>query len=260
MPPDATNYGQMMDSKRRQRTANVMFDFINKISSADTTDEVRRNLSTVAVAFGLENFAISGIPLPGEKIDPYVLLNAWPVEWSERYVTESFVHVDPVIYRAKVSDEAFIWSRDVLTKPIGSKARRVMSGASDFGMVDGLSVPLHMPGGLQAIVTFGSTQRVDVPREVEGVFHVVAIFAHNRLRAILDEQRSVDEKVIPNITPHERDVIRWAAEGKTSWEIGCILGRSEKTVQHELQNAQRKMNCVNRAQLVAEAIRIGIIR
>ncbi|MGV1819852.1 LuxR C-terminal-related transcriptional regulator [Agrobacterium sp. CG160-95] len=123
----------------------------------------------------------------------------------------------------------------------------------------GYSVPLHMPGALQAIVTFGA-EKIDLSTEAKGILHIVAIYAHNRLRALLEQQSGAGRKNAPYITQHERDVIRWCAEGKTNWEIGQILGRSEKTVQHELHNAQRKMNCVNRAQLVAEAIRIGIIR
>ena len=249
-----------MINDERQRAAAAMLDFITAMAAANTVDEITRRLSEVAKTFGFDNFAISGIPLPGEKIDPYVLLSAWPIEWFERYVGRNYVHIDPVIYRAKTSDEAFVWSRDVVKRPIGNEANRLMGEASEFRMVDGLSVPLHMPGGLQAIVTFGSTRKIDLSPEKEGILHVVAIYAHNRLRAILEERRQANAKIIPYVTRHERDVIRWAAEGKTNWEIGQILCRSEKTVQHELHNAMKKMNCVNRAQLIAEAIRIGLIR
>lgn len=248
-----------MDTHDRQQAANVMFDFITAMTAANDADAIIHDLSKVSKSFGLDCFAISGIPLPGEKIDRYVLLSAWPEGWFERYVAEDYVHIDPVIYQSKISDGAFVWSEELGGKPIRREAKKLMNEASEFRMLDGYSVPLHMPGALQAIVTFGA-EKIDLSAEAKGILHIVAIYAHNRLRALLEQQSGAGKKDVPYITQHERDVIRWCAEGKTNWEIGQILGRSEKTVQHELHNAQRKMNCVNRAQLIAEAIRIGLIR
>jgi LuxR family transcriptional regulator, quorum-sensing system regulator BjaR1 len=241
------------------RAANLMFDFIASINQAQNSDEVLNQLHDIATAFGFESFAISGIPLPSENIDPYVLLNGWPEEWFERYVAEKYVHIDPVIYQAKISDEAFIWSEVLGNRPPSVKAKKLMNEASEFRMRDGFCVPLHLTGGFQALVTFAGVE-IDLSLELRSVLQIVAIYAHNRLRLLLPFKKSHKAVSVAYITPHERDVIRWCAEGKTNWEIGAILGRSEKTVQHELHNAQRKLNCVNRAQLVAEAIRIGVIR
>ncbi len=94
----------------RQAAANAMFDFITESSRAQDRDEVLTCLEKASAAFGMECFAISGIPLPNERIDPYFMLNAWPDGWFERYVQENYVHVDPVIYRTKMSNEAFVWS------------------------------------------------------------------------------------------------------------------------------------------------------
>ncbi|NSY44980.1 helix-turn-helix transcriptional regulator [Agrobacterium tumefaciens] len=248
-----------MNTHDRQQAANVMFDFITSMTAANTADAIIKDLSRVSNTFGLDCFAISGIPLPDEKIDRYVLLSAWPKGWFERYVSEDYVHIDPVIYQSKISDSAFVWSEEFGGRPIRREARKLMNEATEFRMFDGYSVPLHMPGALQAIVTFGA-EKIDLSTEAKGILHIVAIYAHNRLRALLEQQTSKGKKDTPYITQHERDVIRWCAEGKTNWEIGQILSRSEKTVQHELHNAQRKMNCVNRAQLIAEAIRTGLIR
>ena len=62
-----------------------------------------------------------------------------------------------------------------------------------------------------------------------------------------------------SLSARETEVVRWTAEGKTSHEIGSIIGLSDHTVNAYLANAIRKMDCVNRAQLVATAIRLGVI-
>jgi DNA-binding CsgD family transcriptional regulator len=65
-------------------------------------------------------------------------------------------------------------------------------------------------------------------------------------------------------TPHalsarELEVVRWTAQGKTSVEIGQILSLSDHTVNAYMTNAIKKLDCVNRTQLVAKAIRLKLI-
>ena len=243
----------------RQATANAMFDFITASSQAQDDAAVLTSLDTAAKAFGMDCYAISGIPLPNERIDPYFMLNAWPDGWFERYVQQNYVHVDPVIHRTKMSDEAFVWSEALAGKPISRASQRVMNEATEFGMMDGYSVPLHSVGGFQAIVTFGA-RKVDLSNEQRGALHIISIYAHNRLRNFLAEATDRRAAAAVKVTPREREVILWCSGGKTNWEIGQILGISEKTVQHEIASASRKLNSVNRAQLIAESIRLGIIR
>ncbi len=243
----------------RQATANAMFDFITESSQARDDNAVLASLDKAAKFFGMDCYAISGIPLPNERIDPYFMLNAWPDGWFERYVQENYVHVDPVIYRTKMSNEAFVWSEALADKPLSRSAKRVMNEATEFGMMDGYSVPLHSVGGFQAIVTFGA-HKVDLSSEQRGALHIISIYAHNRLRAFMADNSERMAAAAAKVTPREREVILWCAAGKTNWEIGQILGISEKTVQHEIASACRKLNSVNRAQLIAESIRLGLIR
>lgn len=243
----------------RQAAANAMFDFITESSVAQGRDDVLSCLEKASSAFGMECFAISGIPLPNERIDPYFMLNAWPDGWFERYVQENYVHDDPVIYRTKMSNEAFVWSEALAGKPVSRPAKRVMNEATEFGMLDGYSVPLHSVGGFQAIVTYGA-RKVDLSHEQRGALHIISIYAHNRLRAFMTETGDRSAAMAAKVSAREREVILWCSAGKTNWEIGQILGTSEKTVQHEIASACRKLNCVNRAQLIAESIRLGLIR
>ncbi|MFK3781753.1 autoinducer binding domain-containing protein, partial [Agrobacterium sp. NPDC089420] len=185
-----------MDTQGRQQAANVMFDFITAMTAANDADAIIRDLSTVSKTFGLDCFAISGIPLPGETIDRYVLLSAWPEGWFERYVAQNYVHIDPVIYQSKISDGAFVWSEELGGKPIRREARKLMNEASEFRMLDGYSVPLHMPGALQAIVTFGA-EKIDLSIEAKGILHIVAIYAHNRLIRRLADQNSFAHSLRP---------------------------------------------------------------
>jgi DNA-binding CsgD family transcriptional regulator len=63
----------------------------------------------------------------------------------------------------------------------------------------------------------------------------------------------------PPLSAREREVVRWTSQGKTSIEIGQILSLSDHTVNAYMTSAIKKLDCVNRTQLVAKAIRYKLI-
>lgn len=61
------------------------------------------------------------------------------------------------------------------------------------------------------------------------------------------------------LSKRETEALQWAAEGKSEWEIGVILGISEHTSEKFIRSACAKLHAVNRTQAVAQAIRMGLI-
>ena len=243
----------------RSAIANLMFDFVETLEGIASEREAFDQLSKVTNFFGLSSFAVSGIPEPHEKIDPYILMDGWPEEWSHRYLEKGYVRIDPVIQRTLLSDNAFVWSEELRKINVDRKGMEFMREAVDFGFVDGFSVPIHSIRGFRAIVTY-ATDRVDLSKEARGALHMISIYAHNKLKEIKTGGKNALMQRSVNLTPREKECISWCSEGKTAWEISTILGISERTVSHILENAQRKMNTTNRTQLVAETIRAGLIR
>ena len=60
-----------------------------------------------------------------------------------------------------------------------------------------------------------------------------------------------------NMTRREMECIRWAAEGKTSWEISQLLSISQRTVDFHLANCISKTNSVNRQQAIVKCALSG---
>jgi DNA-binding CsgD family transcriptional regulator len=61
------------------------------------------------------------------------------------------------------------------------------------------------------------------------------------------------------LTRQERNVLTWVARGKTSSEIGLILGLSERTINFHCANAMRRLDVIKRTQAVAKALAAGMI-
>jgi DNA-binding CsgD family transcriptional regulator len=62
-----------------------------------------------------------------------------------------------------------------------------------------------------------------------------------------------------SLTPREREVLWWAAEGNSAAQIGAILHITKRTVDEHTQNAARKLGAANRTQAVAIALRERLI-
>jgi DNA-binding CsgD family transcriptional regulator len=61
------------------------------------------------------------------------------------------------------------------------------------------------------------------------------------------------------LTAQEIECLRWCKEGKTNWEIGEILGISQKTVEFHVGNTMKKLGAGNRITAVIMGIRNGLI-
>lgn len=51
---------------------------------------------------------------------------------------------------------------------------------------------------------------------------------------------------LSSLTPREREILQWLAEGKSNWAIGVIVGCCEETVKKHLQHVYRKLGVDNR--------------
>jgi DNA-binding CsgD family transcriptional regulator len=63
----------------------------------------------------------------------------------------------------------------------------------------------------------------------------------------------------PALTPRELEALRWTMDGKTAWEVGTILGISERTAVLHVHNAMHKLGCTSKHQAVLRALRLGLI-
>ncbi|PXX55727.1 Response regulator containing a CheY-like receiver domain and an HTH DNA-binding domain [Pseudomonas sp. LAMO17WK12:I10] len=60
-----------------------------------------------------------------------------------------------------------------------------------------------------------------------------------------------NHQLLSILSSREAEISRWVARGKTNWEIGQILGISDKTVKTHLQNIFSKLQASSRAQIAA---------
>lgn len=61
------------------------------------------------------------------------------------------------------------------------------------------------------------------------------------------------------LTPREKEVMLWTAEGKTAYEVGIILGISIGTVNFHVNNSVAKFGVRNKIQAAVHAALLGLL-
>lgn len=82
---------------------------------------------------------------------------------------------------------------------------------------------------------------------------------HAALMSLLAGTPPLRSSLAGELTPRERQVLRWIAAGKSNWEIGKILLISEFTVKNHVQNLLKKLSVSSRAQAASLAIAGGFV-
>jgi len=68
---------------------------------------------------------------------------------------------------------------------------------------------------------------------------------------------SIDAALAPELTPRERDILRWLGAGKRNAEIAQLLGISPRTVQKHLEHLFDKLGVENRTAAVLRALQLA---
>jgi transcriptional regulator EpsA len=61
------------------------------------------------------------------------------------------------------------------------------------------------------------------------------------------------------LSTRETEILRWLAEGKSNYEVGCILGISAATVKNHLQRIYRTLGVSNRAHALARCSALRLL-
>jgi LuxR family quorum sensing-dependent transcriptional regulator len=229
-----------------------VFEFAELCETLTSIEEVMNAINPVVADLAFSSFIVTSLPLLNRPLEPFVLLDSWPDGWFERYCTQNYFKVDPVGQNVLATSSPFLWA-DAPYRMDRGLARQMMGEAAEFGLTDGFCVPIYSATGWRSAFSFAHEHKVDAgPKELAAA-HLLALTTHGRLRVILGEEPWVKQK----LTPRQREVLTWAAAGKSAWETSVLLGISESTVITHLDHIRRKLNVANTTHAVVVALQTG---
>jgi DNA-binding CsgD family transcriptional regulator len=219
---------------------------IARIEQATSPTEVFEVFESALAEVGADYFAVNFLPRPDQRIEDVCLAWKVPSQWRALYAEEDFIQRDPAVRQSRHTVMPFDWATGSYDPETEPHVREVVERARDFGTHKGLQVPIPSIKGMIGTVWIAGLHFDD--REIHTpVLHLLALHAFYRLEQLLGTRL----RRTAGLTDRELEVLAWASEGKTAWEIGRILSLSQRTVEWHLCQAGRKLGATNRLQTIA---------
>jgi DNA-binding CsgD family transcriptional regulator len=213
-------------------------------------------LADLGQEFGLNNLSYLGLKKGDQGEVDARIFSTYDAAWVDRYQSQNYHLIDPVINDALSGVLPIDWRRI----PRNDRVTRHFFGeASEFGVCNnGLSIPLRGPANERAVLTVNADMKLSdwnkYTQQFTADLTYLGYLLHND--AIANDNRPA--KVI-ELSRREKEVLKWAAIGKTAWETAQIISLTERTVNHHLYNACAKLNVSNKTHAVVKAIEGGHI-
>ena len=227
----------------------VFQNFIDLLAAAEVPADFERAMGDMAHALNLSSFAYLAFPRSGLATPR--LISTYPVEWTSHYLRSNYQEIDPVVLDALRNPEPFSWGVGAHSRAYTLLQQRLFDEASQHGLRLGFTVPIHDDRGAIAALTFATDQRVAAfERCVDThsrVLQLTALYFHAHVRRTLFDG---DEIGVVRLSRRELECLQWASQGKSAWEIGCILGISRNTGAYYIENAKEKLGVRTIAQAV----------
>lgn len=225
------------------------------LSRITNTTGVFACLADMAESVGFSAFALIALPASAqESLLDSILATNLPDAFLSSYDATRPFKTAPIFTRLRSVTAPARWSLGSEDdQPVEMTADNI-SLFSRFSLTEGLSVPLFGSDASRAVLCLFGTGAPISDRQMADLTlgAILAYDLYGRLKGQLAPETS-------RLSDREIQVLGWAANGKTSAEIATILSLSDHTVNSYLNSAMRKMDCVNRTQLVAKALRLRII-
>lgn len=231
--------------------AQSTFTFFEETQRATTVEAISSLIIQQYKNLGYDFVTIWSLPAPGQPPEEGVMLNTRPMAYIERYVEEDQIKIDPAITELRHTLRPYAWSDIKQRRALPKKELNIIDEAREFGINDGVIVPIvTVEGALSIVSPCGA--KPELSQRARSAVEIIGIFGHQALKRILWNAKEAKR---PHLTPRECEILQWLAHGKSDDEIGEILHISQSTVTAHYENAKRKLGTTKRASAVVEALR-----
>ena len=228
------------------------------VLQARSRDEFRDEVVRFTKKLGFETVSAVTMIQHGLGRNDVISVDNTPTAYAEAYLDPNVGRRDPVLRHCRSETVPIVWDQSTY----------VEHGAGDqwehqarFGYRTGIAMALHLPEGKHFLLGVDRDQALpEDPGELQRMvadLQLFAVHAQDTAMRILVPTEHQPER--PSLTPRELEVLRWTMEGKTAWEVGALLGISERTAVLHINNAMHKLGSVNKHQAVLKALKLGLI-
>lgn len=189
-----------------------------------------------------------------------VAVSNYPEGWVEEYIRRNIVSDDPVLIASHRTNVGFRWDEVPDLIDFTTAHREVTEDTRRAGLVNGYTVPAHVPGEPTGSCNFAVRCGRSLPEENLPMAQLVGSFAFQAARAMVVNARKRKLKPKPRrLTDRQLQCTVLVGRGLTEQQIASRLGISDETVKRHLKEARQVYEVSKSIQLVTRSLYDGQI-
>jgi DNA-binding CsgD family transcriptional regulator len=229
--------------------------FIEQTWRARNTTQLRRLFLQAIAKEGYDNAVFASTI--NKRLD-FIAWDEFPAGYLDVYRGERWDKIDPVLAHIQVAKRPFRWVDAIAKLDLTRKQRAFLHECRALGVHSGVTFPLHGPGSRVDLISLSLRHGETVPQHRLPHLHALCVQFWFRYGE-LTERSTIKSSEIPHLTAQELECLARCKDGMSNWEIGELMGLSEKTVEFHFSNAMRKLKASNRVTAVVIALQNGLI-
>ena len=123
------------------------FEFVESVSYVNDTDQLSKKVAAFLKNVGGEFFIGGQIIFPGGALRPTTLFANYQHDWFEFYRDNRLMLEDPAMHHVRGAAQPFTWSWLNKSFDLTASERMVMNEPRNFGLSEGLVLPIYGPRG-----------------------------------------------------------------------------------------------------------------
>jgi DNA-binding CsgD family transcriptional regulator len=228
------------------------------ILQAASQDDFRHEVVRFSHGLGFNTVSAVVVVDGGPGRATFAAVDNAPPGYAEAINDVTSMRRDPVMQHCRRHTVPIVWDQATYTS---QGLGELWEEQARFGYRTGVCLAMHLPEGRHFVLGVDRDQPLPSdPAELTRLvadLQLFAVYAHDvALRVMTPRVEPVER---PALTARELEALRWTMEGKTAWEVGAILGISERTAVLHVNNAMHKLRCSSKHQAVLKALRLGLI-
>ncbi|MEC9345907.1 MAG: LuxR C-terminal-related transcriptional regulator [Pseudomonadota bacterium] len=238
---------------------------LGRIERAGDFDAAERGVVAFAAAIGLPVIAWApdvSRPAFDPQMYGFMQRRGWSEEVLELWWGRAVMMKSPLYTRCRTRALPFLVDvgRDV--SGLMPEARAIHQALKDMGLAAMITVPIHLPRGQVAQLTFGGAMAPDGAAEVLAAARAELVAAGQFFMHAVMQAAGPDipaEGARAKLTPKEWECLRLTAQGHREAEVADLLAVKPSTVRYHLRNVEAKLGAATRTHAVALAAQLGLL-
>ncbi|MDB5118632.1 MAG: hypothetical protein JWQ79_4124 [Mucilaginibacter sp.] len=205
---------------------------------------------------GFGKILIGFLAIPHQSLNQAIIITDYPPRWRATYTQNNYANIDPVVIHAKNNTNRILWND---TLYVSKKQKNFLEEVKLYNLSSGVTLPMHGPKQETGLVSLQiNATNVECAKFIANNAAELSLLKDITLHKCLHFFCVVSTPKI-QLSDREKEVLKWVAENKTTWEISRICYCSEANINYHLSNIRRKFGVTTRRAAVVQAVSKGLI-